>query len=43
VRDIMPVIPLFQSFTVDHFINQGRRTSLCSALAPGYHISRFQR
>ena len=30
---------LFSSYPA----NQGRRASLCSALAPGYHISRLWR
>jgi hypothetical protein len=37
------VIPLLQSFTVIHGVTQGRRASLCSALAPGYHIARLWR
>jgi hypothetical protein len=37
------VIPLFQSFTVYCFLIQGRRASLRSALAPGYHILRLRR
>jgi hypothetical protein len=37
------VIPLLQSFTVIHGVTQGRRASLCSALAPGYNIARLWR
>jgi hypothetical protein len=43
VRNIEPGILLFQSFTVIAFLNQGRRASRCSALAPGYYISRLWR
>jgi hypothetical protein len=32
------VIPLFQSFIVIMIVIQGRRDSLRSTLAPGYHI-----
>jgi hypothetical protein len=37
------VIPLFQSFIVKMIVIQGRRASLRSTLAPGYHISRLWR
>src|ERR1043166_6007323 len=37
------IIPLFQSFTAIAGVYQGRRASRCSALAPGYHISRLRR
>jgi hypothetical protein len=43
VRNIMAVIPLFQSLTLIMFATQGRRVSLRSTLAPGYHISRLWR
>jgi hypothetical protein len=37
------IIPLFQSFNAIAFAYQGRRTSRCSALAPGFHIARLWR
>ena len=43
VRNIVLRIPLFQSFTSILNFSQGRRASLRSALAPGYHISRLWR
>jgi len=43
VRNIIAIITLFQSFTVVYAWTQGRRASLCSALAPGYHIPRLWR
>jgi len=44
VREISSsIIPLFQSFTATCAVNQGRRASRCSALAPGFHIPRLWR
>ena len=43
VRNTIAIITLFQSFTVVYAWIQGRRASLCSALAPGYHIPRLWR
>jgi hypothetical protein len=43
VRNIIAIITLFQSFTVVYAWIQGRRASLCSALAPGYRIPRLWR
>jgi hypothetical protein len=40
---LFEVIPLFQSFIVIMIVIQGRRASLRSTLAPGYHISRLWR
>src|ERR1051326_9301208 len=39
----MSIIPLFQSFTAIAGVYQGRRASRCSALAPGFYISRLWR
>jgi hypothetical protein len=43
VRNIIAIIPLFQSFGSHYAFYPGATGSLRSALAPGYHIPRLWR